>query len=208
MAEFTRGKNGTALIDRHPVLLTLFGARHPALSFLFAGPLLAVLVAYAWRSGRGAGSVAVEIVAGLAYWSLFEYVFHRWFYHWRPKGAALRQMVESFHVYHHRNPADRRVYNAGPLLASSVTTLLGAPLLAGGLPEPTVATVMIGTVAGYWFYEWCHYLFHVRTFARGWLARMQRLHLFHHNGTWASNFGVTNPFWDKLFRTMRDPNGR
>src|SRR5258708_23590488 len=118
------------LIEDHPGLLKVFGARDPVLPLLLGVPLAAGLLALAWRPGRGAGAIAVEIAAGVAYWSLFEYALHRWFYHWRPTSPTWRRAVESFHVYHHRHVADRRVYNAGPLLALPVTFVLAAPILA------------------------------------------------------------------------------
>lgn len=207
MTRLTRPRDFRTTIEDHPFLLALFGARHPAISFLFAGPLLVLLIGRAWYSDRSAGGTAVEIGAGLIYWTFFEYAFHRWFYHWRPRRPVLRRLIESFHVYHHRNPSDRRVYNAGPLLALPLTMALCAPIVALGAGPGTTATVMIGTVAGYWFYEWCHYMFHVRTFERGWLARMQRFHLGHHEKNWGKNFGVTNPFWDRLFGTAGDRSG-
>jgi sterol desaturase/sphingolipid hydroxylase (fatty acid hydroxylase superfamily) len=193
------------LVEDHPGLLTFFGARHPLFSLLFAAPLAAVLLALAWRPGRSVGTIVLELAAGVGYWSFFEYALHRWFYHWRPKRTAWRRAVESFHVYHHRNLADRRVYNAGPLLALPVTLLLAGPVLALTFSRLTTATVLIGTVASYYVYEWCHYTFHVRTYRGGWLGFMQRFHLLHHDHNWRANFGVTNPVWDLIFRTARGP---
>ena len=193
------------LVEDHPGLLTVFGARHPLFSLFYALPLAAVLLALAWRPGRGAGAIAVEIAAGVAYWTFFEYALHRWFYHWRPRHPALRRSVESFHVYHHRNGADRRVYNAGPLLALPVTFVLAAPVLALTSSLAATATVMMGTLVSYHVYEWCHYTFHVRTYDGGWLGYMQRFHLLHHDHNWRANFGVTNPLWDRIFGTaLRD----
>lgn len=196
------------LVEERPRLLAVFGARHPLLSLAFAAPLGAVFVALAWTPGRGAATLALEIAAGVVYWTFFEYAMHRWFYHWRPRAAKLRRAVESFHVYHHRDMTDRRVYNAGPLLALPIAALLGAPVLAVTRDLGTTATVLIGTVSAYYIYEWCHYTFHVRTYGDGWLGYMQRFHLHHHERNWRVNFGVTNPLWDMAFRTARAPNPR
>jgi dihydroceramide fatty acyl 2-hydroxylase len=193
------------LVEEHPALLAFFGARHPLFSLFFAAPLAALFVGFAWRPGRDGKVIAIEIAVGVIYWTFFEYAMHRWFYHWRPARPGLRRAVESFHVYHHRDMSDRRVYNAGPLLALPLTILLGAPIFAVTFSASTTATVMIGTVASYYLYEWCHYTFHVRTCTRGWLAHMQRFHLYHHDRNWRANFGVTNPIWDIVFRTSRDP---
>jgi sterol desaturase/sphingolipid hydroxylase (fatty acid hydroxylase superfamily) len=191
------------LVEQHPGLLKVFGARHPLFSLLFAVPLAATFIALAWRPGRAPLTIALEIGAGVVYWTFFEYAMHRWFYHWRPRVPALRRAVESFHVYHHRNISDRRVYNAGPLLALPLTLLLAAPVLAVSRTLASTATVLIGTLGMYYIYEWCHYTFHVRTYRGGWLGYMQRFHLLHHDRNWRANFGVTNPVWDVIFRTAR-----
>jgi sterol desaturase/sphingolipid hydroxylase (fatty acid hydroxylase superfamily) len=208
MTESIGATHDPTLVEEHPALLAFFGARHPLFSLVFAGPLAVLFVALAWRPGRDGRVIAVEIAAGAVYWTFFEYAMHRWFYHWRPSRPSLRRAVESFHVYHHRNTSDRRVYNAGPLLALPLTILLGAPILAVTFNPALTATVMIGTVASYYVYEWCHYTFHVRAYAEGWLAYMQRFHMLHHDRNWRANFGVTNPFWDIVFRTARGPGER
>src|SRR6185503_15290342 len=76
------------LVEERPGLLAVFGARHPLLSLVFAAPLGALFVALAWRPGRAASVVALEIAAGVVYWTFFEYAMHRWFYHWRPRHAG------------------------------------------------------------------------------------------------------------------------
>jgi sterol desaturase/sphingolipid hydroxylase (fatty acid hydroxylase superfamily) len=192
-------------VEDRPGLLRLFGARHPLFSLLFAVPLAALLLALAWRPERGAGAIIIELAAGVAYWTFFEYALHRWFYHWRPRRLAWRRAVESFHVYHHRDVADRRVYNAGPLLALPVTLLLAGPVLALTFSRAATATVMMGTLGSYQVYEWFHHAFHVRVHAGGWLGYMQRFHLLHHDHDWRANFGVTNPVWDLIFGTARSP---
>ena len=193
------------LVEAHPGLLRFFGARHPLFSLLFAVPLAAVLLALAWRPGRGAGAIILELAAGVGYWTFFEYALHRWFYHWRPRRPAWRRAVESFHVYHHRNVTDRRVYNAGPLLALPVTILLASPVLALTGRLAATATVLMGTLGAYHVYEWFHYSFHVRTYDGGWRGYMQRFHLLHHDHNWRANFGVTNPLWDLMLGTARAP---
>jgi sterol desaturase/sphingolipid hydroxylase (fatty acid hydroxylase superfamily) len=188
------------LIEEHPWLAGFFGASHPLQCLVTVAPLGAALV---WISqGQGLGARLVAMAAGALYWSFVEYAMHRWFYHWRPRGRALRRVVESFHVYHHRHLADRSVWNAGPFLVFPLTLILTAPVALILRDAAATAAVMSGAVLAYYLYEWSHYLVHTRVFRRGPLAYLQGFHLHHHHGNARRCFGVTNPLWDLLFGTI------
>jgi sterol desaturase/sphingolipid hydroxylase (fatty acid hydroxylase superfamily) len=186
------------LIEDHPGLARVFGSPHPLRTLAFVLPIIA---AAAWLGRSAAGSAPLLLALGVAWWTFVEYALHRWLYHWRPKARWLRRVVESAHVYHHKNPADRAVWNAGPLLALPLAVALYLPLwaLLGDTARPALA--LAGTTAAYFVYEWFHYLCHARRHERGWLARMQRFHLHHHERNGRANFGVTNPLWDVVFGT-------
>jgi sterol desaturase/sphingolipid hydroxylase (fatty acid hydroxylase superfamily) len=187
------------LIEDHPWLAGFFGASHPLQSLATAGPLAAAMV---WLGqGERLPMRLLAMAAGALYWTLVEYAMHRWFYHWRPRHRALRRLVESFHVYHHRHLADRSVWNAGPFLVFPLTVILTGPVALLLRDTAATATVMSGAVLAYYAYEWSHYLVHTRTFRRGPLAYLQGFHLHHHHGNARRCFGVTNPLWDLLFGT-------
>ena len=190
------------LIEDRRWLLRLFGAATLAPVLLFAAALGALLVWAGARQGTGVATAALWVAAGVVYWTFCEYALHRWLYHWTPHNRALRRVIESFHVYHHRTPDDRAVWNAGPALVVLLAALLTLPpmLLLGGVSR--AAWVMLGAVLAYAAYEIVHHECHARVHTRGPLVYLQAFHLRHHQRNWRRNFGVTNPFWDWLFGTL------
>jgi len=193
--------NRTLIEDRR-WLLRLFGAATLAPVLLFAAVLGGALTWVGVRGGVGGAVAATWAAAGVIYWTFCEYALHRWLYHWTPRRRALRRVVESFHVYHHRAPHDRAVWNAGPALVVLLTALLALPPLAllGGVAR--TAFVMLGAVVAYAIYEVVHHECHARVHTRGPLVYLQAFHLRHHERNWRRNFGVTNPVWDWLFGTL------
>ena len=141
-------------------------------------------------------SFIASFVAGLAGWTLLEYVIHYWLGH-LPKGRIL---ISSEHLKHHGDilyftPLRLKIRGAVPVLAVILIIVGGTCGLPAGLGF--VAAVSLGWTA----YEWLHQSIHVngpRSAYGRWAARH---HLSHHFGRPNSNHGVTTPIWDLVFRT-------
>ncbi len=197
--------------ESRPRLLSLLGAKSPGHVLVFSSlPLTAGFLALGWGQ-VSASKVWALIFLGVGYWTFFEYAMHRYFYHWVPRRLGVRKLVEAFHVYHHRNPADRRVWNAGPLISFPLSFALFAVLSVLLWSVQLAALAMVGSVAAHTVYEWVHRQCHVRNHRGGVLGFLQRFHLHHHRRNARACFGVTNPFWDLAFGTadwrsmMREP---
>jgi sterol desaturase/sphingolipid hydroxylase (fatty acid hydroxylase superfamily) len=191
-------------VEDHRWLLRVFGAARLGPVLAFAAGLAAALVRVGWKlvPDRDPALLLVYIPGGIVYWSFLEYAIHRWFYHWTPRARGLRRLVESFHVYHHRNPEDRAVWNAGPALVVALTAALAVPPLAAFRDVGATAWFLAGSVLAYAVYEVFHHEVHARPHARGPFATMQRFHRRHHERNWKKNFSVTTPFWDWVFGTL------
>ena len=141
-------------------------------------------------------SFVVSFVAGLAGWTLLEYVIHYWLGH-LPKGRIL---ISSEHLKHHGDilyftPLRLKIRGAVPVLAVLLLIVGGACGLPAGLG--CVAAVSLGWTT----YESLHQSIHVNG-PRGAYSRWAaRHHLSHHFGRPNSNHGVTTPIWDLVFRT-------
>jgi len=141
-------------------------------------------------------SFIASFVAGLAGWTLLEYVIHYWLGH-LPKGRIL---ISSEHLKHHGDilyftPLRLKIRGAVPVLAGLLLIVGSACGLPAGLGF--VAAVSLGWTT----YEWLHQSIHVngpRSAYGRWAARH---HLSHHFGRPNSNHGVTTPIWDLVFRT-------
>jgi sterol desaturase/sphingolipid hydroxylase (fatty acid hydroxylase superfamily) len=194
-------------VEKNRWLIPLFGAESPLKGLCFSLPMayFFALATIDRTEQHGYLSSLSDLSLGLLYWSFLEYAIHAWFYHWSPKNKFIRSLVESFHVYHHRNPEDKGVINAGPALGILFAALIALPLLALTWNLQQTYSIMLGTLIGYTVYEWCHYLIHARQYRGGYLGYMQRFHFHHHDKNWKVNFSVSNPVWDIILGTAHLP---
>ena len=148
------------------------------------------------------GLTAGVVAAGIAAWTLLEYVLHRYLFHFAPNPAKTWQVDLHWliHGIHHDYPwdPDRLVM---PPFATLVLSLLLWPLFraVGGPVYGT--TFYAGVLLGYMTYDLLHYYVHhaVPTTAVGrWL---RRYHLLHHFASPELRYGITTPLWDLVFGT-------
>jgi sterol desaturase/sphingolipid hydroxylase (fatty acid hydroxylase superfamily) len=140
------------------------------------------------------------LIAGLAAWTLLEYALHRFVFHDKVLGDALARD----HLKHHAKvdwfaPMRTRVL----LAVLAVPVLVALPLVIGGAVFG--ASLTIGLVGGWLFYEVMHRRIHVAAPRNAYGAWARRNHLSHHFGKPRANHGVTSPIWDRVFRTWEDP---
>jgi sterol desaturase/sphingolipid hydroxylase (fatty acid hydroxylase superfamily) len=133
------------------------------------------------------------VVAGMAAWTLVEYLVHRFAFHHRfPLGRRLHQL-------HHDHPSDpdaERSSLSTPLLASPFgLVILGTAGMEDG------SAIFAGLLSGYLIFIAVHYAVHRWTIEPGyWLYSTKIRHLTHHRFE-NCNFGVTTIFWDIVFGT-------
>ena len=134
-----------------------------------------------------------SVLAGGVLWTLFEYIIHRAVYH---RVSFLQQ----YHDAHHANP--RAYVGAPPGIGTGLIFVIAflptselAPILANG--------VTVGMLMGYMTYQLVHHACHFSAPRRlGFLQRLRVHHAVHHYHPEAGNFGVTTPFWDRVFGTQ------
>lgn len=146
--------------------------------------------------------VAILFVSGLVLWTLLEYVLHRFVGHASRFGRAGR-LFRKQHLLHHATPdyftsLPRKLALAIPVLGT--IAIVGLLLFgASGL------ALMVGTAAGWIFYERLHRATHVRGPRNAYGAWARRHHLHHHFQAPHANHGVTTPLWDWVFGTLERP---
>lgn len=164
-------------------------------------PAAAYFLFDGWRSGLSPGTMGLLFAAGALFWSFFEYLMHRFSFHFAPSnriGLALAYLV---HGVHHAYPEDRRRWVMPPsvsapivlmfyLVLHTISARLYGPLLAGGL-------------LGYLWYDLLHYAIHRGPMKSRILNALRKHHLQHHYVSPERQFGVSTTFWDHVFRTMR-----
>jgi dihydroceramide fatty acyl 2-hydroxylase len=158
--------------------------------------------------GRAGLLPAVAYFAGgYALWTLAEYWIHRVIFHFEPEegvGARLHWMV---HGVHHDHPNDplRLVM---PPAASVPLALVFYALFWLVLGADRAFAFGAGFLAGYLAYDMIHYHLHhhsPRTRLGKWL---RELHMRHHFQDDERGFGISAPYWDRVFGTMPVRRGR
>lgn len=140
---------------------------------------------------------AGAFLGGFCLWTLAEYVLHRFVLHHVP-------YVRDMHNVHHE---DQLALVGTPTWFSFVliSVIVFAPLYV--FQGITLATgVTAGFMLGYLWYVSVHHMVHHWTSKPGsYMHAMKRRHMLHHHFDEQLNFGVSNGFWDKVFRTDVTP---
>ena len=155
--------------------------------------LASVLVLDAPHSQRFA--IVGTALVGLLGWSAIEYVLHRFVLH----GV---QPFQGWHAAHHERPA--ALISAPTVLSASLILILvfvPAWLLTDGW---SASALTLGVLTGYLAYAVTHHATHHWRGKSAWLKRRKHLHALHHQRIKSPCcYGVTNAFWDNVFRSKR-----
>ena len=146
--------------------------------------------------------IALTFLAGMVFWSLFEYIAHRYIFHWVAESASAKKIVYVLHGNHHHYPRDRERLFMPPvpslIIASVVFSLMY--LLMG-----TNAFMFFpGFIFGYLMYGSMHYAIHAWNPPFKWMKALWRNHHLHHYKNEHMGFGVSSTLWDHVFGTMFD----
>lgn len=182
----------------NPVLEALTRV-HPAVPISIWGPVALGLIYLGYHLDLGIGWTAGLAGAGLFSWTFFEYVLHRWIFHWEPSSPKLRELFYPMHQLHHDVQEWDRLL-APPMMA--VPLWMGfMGLFYWALGTPTVFPFFGGFTIGYLCYDYIHFYTHfVRPRSRIGKA-LRRRHLQHHFACEDRWYGVSSPLWDFVFRT-------
>jgi dihydroceramide fatty acyl 2-hydroxylase len=180
-------------------LLDRFTRVHPAVPVLIYLPIIVILfVTGAERLGLLAA--AGLALGGYALWTLTEYWLHRIVFHFEPEdgiGARLHWMI---HGVHHDHPNDpmRLVM---PPSASIPLAIAFCALFWLVLGADAAAAFGAGFLAGYLAYDMIHFAVHHSKPKSRVGRRLRELHMRHHFQDDERGFGVSAPYWDKVFGT-------
>jgi sterol desaturase/sphingolipid hydroxylase (fatty acid hydroxylase superfamily) len=183
-------------------LLEKLSRVHPAVPPLLYLPVVTICLAVAiGGKDLGVGAVVGVFFVGLAFWSLAEYLLHRFVFHFEPDSRWGRRLHFIIHGVHHDYPHDpmRLVMPPSVSVPLAILVFLGFRALLG---DAWSLPFFAGFLVGYLIYDMTHYhLHHHRSTHRLSLA-LRRYHYRHHFQQSSRGFGVTTPLWDKVFRTF------
>jgi sterol desaturase/sphingolipid hydroxylase (fatty acid hydroxylase superfamily) len=179
--------------------LEWFTGSHPATLAAIYLPVVALLVWSGVAMHLAPAAVLSLFAGGVLFWSLLEYLIHRFAFHFAPRGRWGVMLAYLIHGVHHAFPEDRRRWVMPPVVSLPVVIVLAAAfgVALGRLSGPLLA----GAVAAYLWYDLAHYAFHRGPLRWRVLNALRRNHLQHHYACPERQFGVSSTFWDHVFRT-------
>ena len=143
-------------------------------------------------------SVVLPALAGVATWTLLEYVLHRFL------GHDSRTQPNFFSREHTRHHGEGNYFAPAwkKGIAALAATALVAPLaiFAGGVAAGSAYTA--GLIGMYLAYEWVHLRAHTHPGIGAYGRFLRRHHFSHHFTDPKRNHGVTTPIWDLVFGTF------
>ncbi|MGG9970998.1 sterol desaturase family protein [Ferruginibacter sp. SUN002] len=176
---------------------------HPLVIWGMYLPVLILLPYYSLNSlGFDGLKVTLVFLGGMFFWSLFEYVMHRFVFHYVAESEQGKKINYILHGNHHEYPRDkeRLFMPAAPSLIISSVLFCLMYLVLG----KNVFPFFPGFMFGYLIYGSMHYAIHAWNPPFKWMKGLWRNHHLHHYKQQHRGFGVSSTLWDHVFGTMFD----
>ena len=181
--------------------LEMMTKTHPLVIWGMYVPVLAFFMYSAHvKMGYTFTTLSITFFSGLFFWTFFEYLMHRFAFHWAAESERAKKFIYIMHGNHHHFPRDKERLFMPPvpsiILASAV---FGLMYLAIGT---LVFMFFPGFLIGYLLYGTMHYAIHAWSPPFKWLKPLWRNHHLHHYKDDHKGFGVSTTIWDRVFGTM------
>ncbi len=172
---------------------------HPILPILIWGPVSG----YFFYKSRNLENLEILLtfLAGIFVWTLTEYVLHRWVFHYEAKTKWGQRLIFILHGVHHDDPQDPTRLVFAPPMGIIVFTIL-YNFFAIFVAPKYFACFMGSFLVGYLWYDYTHYATHHFPMTSKLGKYLRAYHLQHHYSKVPKKYGVSNPLWDYVFRTV------
>ncbi len=183
--------------------LEYFTKTHPLVIW---GLYLPVIVLLPWYSIQrlefSPFRVTLLFAGGLFFWTFFEYIMHRFVFHWVSDNPRAQRISYVLHGNHHEYPRDRQRLFMPPVPSLILTSVIF--LLYFAIMRDNVFAFFPGFLLGYLLYGSMHYAIHAWNPPFKWMKPIWRNHHLHHYKSEQKGFGVSSHIWDKVFGTQFD----
>jgi len=173
---------------------------HPIVIYSIYFPIIALMLYYgaAYRN-LSIGSEILFFIGGALFWSLFEYVMHRYLFHLVAESQRAQKFIYTLHGVHHEYPRDKERLFMPPVPSLIIASLIF--LIMYGLMSWNALAFFSGFVFGYMMYGSMHYAIHAFAPPK-YLKALWRNHHLHHYKAQDKGFGVSSVLWDVVFKTV------
>jgi len=203
MFEKIRNK-GQARIFKNQYL-EMLTKTHPFVIWGMYIPVIFFLLYYSFTKEDFTWSYIVLLFfAGIFSWTLFEYLMHRFVFHYVAHSPGAQRLIYIIHANHHEYPRDkeRLFMPPAPSLIMACIVFALQYLTMGN----NVFMFFPGFLLGYLIYGTMHYAIHAWNPPFKWMKPLWRNHHLHHYKDEGKGYGVSTTIWDRVFGTMFDLN--
>ncbi|HMG82458.1 MAG TPA: sterol desaturase family protein [Ferruginibacter sp.] len=155
----------------------------------------------------GMQQIGLTFLAGMFFWTFFEYILHRFIFHFFSENEQAMKIIYVIHGNHHEYPRDRERLFMPPvpsIILASVVFILMYFIANIFHDSQYVFAFFPGFIVGYLMYGSMHYAIHAWNPPYSWMKPLWRNHHLHHYKNEERGFGVSTTLWDRLFGTMFD----
>lgn len=180
--------------------LEMMTKTHPIVIYSMYFPVIALMLYYgASYKNLSILSEVILFFSGTLFWSFFEYLMHRYAFHYISENPRIQKFVYTMHGVHHEYPRDKERLFMPPVPSIIIASLifLGMKALMGWY----ALAFFPGFLLGYILYGSMHYAIHAFAPPK-FLKALWRNHHLHHYKMEDKGFGVSSVLWDVVFRTV------
>ena len=180
--------------------LEMMTKTHPVVVYIMYFPVIAYMLYYgATSKGLMPLREAAIFIGGMLFWSLFEYIMHRYLFHIIADSPRTQRIIYTMHGVHHEYPRDKDRLFMPPIPSVILATIIFylQYLLMGW----HALAFFPGFLFGYILYGSMHYAIHAFPPPR-FMKALWRNHHLHHYKYPDKGFGVSSVLWDVVFGTV------
>lgn len=144
--------------------------------------------------------IAFTFAGAMFFWTFFEYLMHRFIFHFVSENPRIQRIIYIMHGNHHEYPRDKE-----RLFMPPVPSLILAALIFTGMYlvlQKNTFAFFPGFLFGYLIYGSMHYAIHAFNPPFRFMKPLWRNHHLHHYKTDHKGFGVSSSLWDRVFGTF------
>jgi len=146
--------------------------------------------------------VMLTFIGGMFFWTFFEYLAHRYLFHWVAESGRAQKFIYTLHGNHHHYPRDKQRLFMPPVPSIIISSAVFGLLYF--LMRQNTFMFFPGFILGYLMYGTMHYAIHAWNPPFKWMKPLWRNHHLHHYKNEHNGFGVSSTIWDHVFGTMFD----
>lgn len=146
--------------------------------------------------------IVLVFLGGMFFWTFFEYLMHRFVFHFVSENPRARRTIYVLHGNHHEYPRDKERLFMPPVPSLIIASVLF--VLQYLIMDSNAFMFFPGFILGYLMYGSMHYAIHAWNPPFKWMKPLWRNHHLHHYKNDHQGYGVSTTIWDRVFGTMFD----